>query len=145
MSNFEIFLIVGVCVVPVVALLFVLPKFKKKQKTQPEVKSYEEFKKEETQPEPIVEEAPKETKPVMPTQDFTSEEFQNYLKHRNENTTQPKKIAQSADFEDKTMDYIPYRRRNNVQKPKNVAEEIKNLSPDLKALIISGVLDRKKF
>ncbi len=147
MSNFEIFLIVGICIVPFVAFMFVMPKFKKKEKIKIETKTYEDLKKEEKITEqPIIEEQPKETKPIFETQDFTSDDFKNYLKYRNENTTHPKKIEHGKDFMDMTTDYLPQRRRSRQnQKPKNIAEEIKSLSPELKALIISGALDKKNF
>ena len=146
MSSFEIFLIVGVCIVPFVAFMFVMPKFKKKEKTKVQTKTYEELKKEEkVEEKPIVEE-PKETKPTFETQDFTSDDFKKYLKYRNENMSHPKKIEHGKDFMDMTTDYLPQRRRlRQNQKPKNIAEEIRNLSPELKALIISGALDKKNF
>ena len=57
MFNFETMIIVLVCSVPVVALLFVLPKIKKKEKQQEKpTKTYEEIKKEEAKPEPVKEE-----------------------------------------------------------------------------------------
>jgi hypothetical protein len=49
------------------------------------------------------------------------------------------------DFIDRTMPYIPRKRRIKNDKPKNLTEEIQNLSPELKALIIAGVLDPKNF
>jgi hypothetical protein len=35
--------------------------------------------------------------------------------------------------------------RKKQEKPQTVAEEIRSLSPELKALIITGVLDKKDF
>ena len=49
------------------------------------------------------------------------------------------------DFMSRTMPYIPNRKSSRVEKPKNITEEIQNLSPELKALIIAGVLDPKNF
>ena len=48
------------------------------------------------------------------------------------------------DFKDLTMPYTP-RRRNAAKNPKSISEEINQLSPELKALIISGVLEPKDF
>ena len=47
MSKFEIILIVLACAVPIMALIFVAPKFKKKEKKKEAapIKTYEEMKK----------------------------------------------------------------------------------------------------
>ena len=144
MTNFEIFLIVAMCSVPVVALFFVVPKLKKKQKKEKvvEKKVVEEVKKEET---PKISEEPKQ-KAVRPIENsFTSEDFKGYLNKRQNETTKPKRVELPEDFIDRTEDFFPRRRRRIAEKPKTVAEEIRNLSPELKALIISGVLDKKDF
>ena len=131
---------------PFLALIFVMPKLKKKEKVQKETKTYEELKQEEKQNDTIVEEKPVKEKRVFQTTDFTSEDFQNYLKHKNETTSKPQKIEHNLNFMDNTTDYIPTRRKLKLEnKPKNIAEEIKSLSPELKALIISGALDKKNF
>ncbi|MBQ9795684.1 MAG: hypothetical protein IJW36_01805 [Clostridia bacterium] len=146
MSNFEIALIVLACAVPVVALLFVLPKFKKKEKKAPApVKTLEEVKKEEkveTKTEPPKE---KNVENVFTNNDFTSEDFKGYLNHKQKKLTKPARVDLPADFMDRTEPYIPRRRRRMEEKPKSVAEEIRSLSPELKALIFTGALDKKNF
>ena len=147
MSSFEIFLIVLACSVPVVALLFLLPKkLKKQEKPKPveQSKTYEEIKKEDVK----VEEAPKEKTINSPIEkaELNDLDFKNYLKQKQSNMTKPKRAELPPDFVDRTEDYFPRRRgANKVEKTKNVAEEIKSLSPELKALIIAGVLDPKDF
>lgn len=147
MSSFEIALIFMACSVPLVAFLFVLPKFKKKEKPEPTpVKTLEEVKKEEPQPavkpEPIKE---KKTNTALMNNDFTPDDFRGYLNHKQKNTTKPSRVELPMDFMDRTEPYMPRRRRGFDDKPKSVAEEIRSLSPDLKALIIAGVLDKKDF
>lgn len=144
MSSFEIVLIVMACCVPVVAILFVLPKLKKKQKkVEKPVKTYEELKKEEVVPVTKIE--PKAPKKVVNTQEFSSDDFRSYLAQKRKNTTIPSRVELPDGFVDTTMPYMPRRRRRIETKPKTVAEEIKSLSPELKALIISGVLEPKNF
>lgn len=147
MSNFEIFLIITACALPIVALFFVLPKFKKKEKKVPApIKTFEELKKEEAAQE--VKEQPTVIKPVekaFVNTEFTSDDFKSYLSHKQRNTTKPNKVEFPDGFIDRTSPYMPRRRRRIEEKPKTVAEEIQNLSPELKALIISGVLEPKNF
>ena len=143
MSIFEIVLIVLVCAVPIVALLFVLPKFKKKErKVEQPIKTLEDLKKEEKQPE-VVKEPPVKKEVVQ--DEILSSEIQSYIDFKKKNISKPKKVEMPKDFRDITMPYMPRRRRSQEKKPQSVAEEIKNLSPELKVLIISGVLDPKNF
>jgi len=149
MSNFEIVLTVLACAVPLVALLFVLPKFKKKEKAKVETptKTYEEIKKEETPKEETKLEEKKENKslPKITNTEFDSNDFKSYLKRKQQTTSKPMRVDLPEDFEYKTMPYLPRRRRREDLKPKTVAEEIRSLSPELKALIFTGALDKKNF
>lgn len=149
MASFEIVLIVLACCVPVVALMFVLPKIKRKEKQPASTKSYEELKKEENkQGEQAKQEKPKDEKQINPfkNQDLSTDEFKNFLKERQKGLTKPIRNELPKDFVDTTMPYMPTRRRlRKKEEPKTVAEEIRSLSPELKALIIAGVLDKKDF
>lgn len=144
MSNFEIILIVLACAVPVVALLFVLPKFKKREKKKVEetTKTLADLKQEEKKPE-IVKETPVKKEVVQ--DDISSSDVQSYIDFKKKNLSKPKRVEMPKDFKDVTMPYMPRRRPHQDTKPKNVAEEIQNLSPELKVLIISGVLGPKNF
>jgi len=146
MSNFEIILIVLACAVPVVALIFILPKIKKKEKTKVETstKTYEEIKKEESEKE-IIEEKPKEKKiNIVPKNDFSPDDFRSYLNNRQRNMSKPSRIEHPEGFQDRTMPYTP-RRARRAEAQKTIAEEIRSLSPELKALIFTGALDKKDF
>lgn len=147
MSNFEIVLIVMACVVPALALLFVLPKFKKKEKIEkPPTKTYEEIKKEEAKEE-AKPESPKEKKveTAFAKNDFSPDDFRGYLNHKQQHVTKPTRVELPKDFVDRTEPYMPRRRRRMEEKPKTIAEEIRSLSPELKALIFTGALDKKDF
>lgn len=144
MSNFEIFLIVIVCAIPFVALMFVLPKikFKKKVKNiepQP-VKTYEEIKKEEQKQEP----KEKVQQTLFANRDITDDEFKGFINSRHKDISKPQKVDLPDDFLDRTMPYMPFSKKKK-NKHKSVAEELRSLSPELKALIISGALDKKNF
>ena len=146
MSNFEIILLVMAIAVPVLALVFVLPKFKKREKkVQVQTKTYEQIKKEEAKVEEKSEPVQEKKASVITNNDFTSEDFRGYLNHKQKNITRPTRVNLPKDFKDVTEPYIPRRRRSVKEKSKTVAEEIRSLSPELKALIIAGVLDKKDF
>ena len=152
MSDFEISLIVLFCAVPFLSLLFVLPKkIKKKDKktkvveAKPaEAKPVEDEKPKEVKPEykPLQETMQK--KPTKQTSEIFDDDFENFIKNR-PSTSRPSRVEMPKDFMSRTMPYIPNRRSSKVENPKNITEEIQNLSPELKALIIAGVLDPKNF
>ena len=149
MSNFEIVLIFLAVTIPIVTFLFVFVKFKKKEKKEPApTKTYEELKKEEQNKvgEPVVEEKKIEEKKFIPdsNSDFTQDDFKAYLNHKQKSISKPSRVDLPKDFVDTTLPYSR-RRRRVEEKPKSVAEEIKSLSPELKALIIAGVLDKKNY
>ena len=149
MSNFEIVLIFLAGTIPIVTFLFVFKKFKKKEKkeTTP-TKTYEEMKKEEQEQNKPVEEVKVEEKKVeksaFPNNDFTAEDFKGYLNHKQKHISKPSRVDLPKDFVDTTLPYSR-RRRRMEEKTKSVAEEINSLSPELKVLIIAGVLDKKNY
>ena len=140
MSSFEIFLIVGFALSPFVALIFVLPKKLKKEKTPPPTTEYK--------PEPKVEvkDEPKETKPNVNLKPAVStDEFKDYLANRKKTITLPRHLNNPNM---PTEDYIPSRfRRRKPQKQENksISEQINDLSPELKVMMFSGVFNKKDF
>ena len=149
MSNFEIFLIVTACSIPVFAVIMLLPKiklkFKKKEKQiSVETKTYAEIKAEDKASEPKVEEKPREVKKFVSSGEISTDDFRSYL-NRRKSVSKPSRLEMPDDFVDRTMPYSSRRRRIENKKPQSVAEEIQNLSPELKAMIIAGVLDKKDF
>jgi len=156
MSRIEWIILILAASIPFLALIIVLPKNlikkNKEKKGKPKSKKAEPIKeesnpKEESLPqEPKMVEKPKqELKAEYLSADLSTDDFRSYLTERPE-FTRPKRIEHDEDFVDKTTPYIPPRpprRHFGRRKPKNVSEEIQSLSPELKALIIAGVLDRK--
>ena len=145
MSNFEIFLIVAMCLVPVVSLITFLPKklkgLKKKKPESAKVKTLEDLKKEE-QPKEI-KAVEKQSNLSASSNEISTDDFKDYLQRRKP-TSKPKRMELPPSFLDRTSPYARMNIRNN-QKPKSVSEEFKSLSPKLKSLIISGVFDPKDF
>ena len=142
MSSFEIFLIVGGCLAPVVALLFVLPKLKKKAKEPPVTTEYKPEKPVEEKKEEL-----KDTKSVVrkPEQEvIKTSEFQDYLTYKRNNMSKPIRLNDPDIFTD---DYIPsrLRRKQQKQETKTIAEQIYSLSPELKIMMLSGVFNKKDF
>ncbi len=141
MSGFEILILVIACAVPLVALIFIKPKKKKKEKKAPEVKTLQEVKTEEKVAEPKKEEPGYKKDNNIESLD---EDIQSYVEYKKKNITKPQKVEMPPNFKDMSMPYIP-RRRGVDKKPKTVAEEINNLSPELKAMLLAGVLDKKNY
>ncbi len=147
MSKFEIILIVSACLAPFLSILFILPKqLKKKAKDKAEKQKVVT----EEKAEPKAEESPApavETKPEyksMVDNSISTDEFRSYLDRREKDMSKPKRHELPEGFLDKTMSFEPFERRKpREKKPQTVAEEVQSLSPELKALIISGFLDRK--
>lgn len=148
MSRFEIFIIAMLCAIPIIALIAVFPKVKFKKKTKKvaePVKTYEEIKQEEKQEKPVEKENDtKEFKTSVLSNEISTDDFESYLEQKKKDVTKPKRIEFPSDFKDLSMPFEP-RRRSRVQKPKNVSEEIQSLSPELKAMLIAGVLDKKDY
>lgn len=143
MSSFEIGLIICFSLAPVVALLFIIPKRTKKEKLVEE--KVKEVKEEKKQEKPVVGEIKEEPKEFKPSSELTKPEIQSYLDYKKQNVTKPQRIERMPNFA--TEDYLPprLRRRAQPKKPETIAEEIQQLSPELKALIVAGVLDKKDF
>ena len=143
MSNFEIALIVCLCAIPFVSLVFVLPKIKgKKEKKSKEAKptqAYTEIKKEENK------EAKPEPLKIDSNNEVSSKDFKNFMTSRSKSMTKPSRVDLPDDFLDRTMPYSAIARSKRKKKTQTVAEELRSLSPQLKALIITGALDKKNF
>ena len=148
MSHFEMFLIIMVLAVPVIALFFVFPKKRNKEKTENKkvepVKTYEDLKKEEVKETPVAEVVLPKTN-IEDEFGLTQKDFESYVDWKSKQTTKPNHVELPHGFVGNTMPYIPNRKRKTDDKPQNLTEEIQNLSPELKALIIAGVLDPKNF
>lgn len=142
MSIIERVLLIGACVAPLVALLFILPKIKKKKPKTFETTEYVPEKKEdpvEVKPE-IVEEKVQEK-----SFEDEIESYREFLKRRKENMTEPSKNELPKGYQDLTESYSALRRRRAQRLNEEKNTNIHNLDPEIKALLIAGILDRKYF
>ena len=139
MSIIEKVLLISVCVAPFVALMFVLPKVKKKEKTF-ETADYVPEKKEE----------PVEVKPVVVEEKVSEKSFENeivnyreFLQKRKEHMSRPSRVELPKGYNDLTESYSAMRRRMERASQQENNTNINNLDPEIKALLIAGILDRK--
>ena len=141
MSIIERIILIGLCLAPIVALLFVLPKFKKKKQKTFETSDYVPENKDDSVKEikPEIVEEQKQTKSF----DDEIQSYREFLEKRKEKMTRPNRIELPKGYNDMSESYSAMRRRleRNNQQDKNT--NINNLDPEIKALLIAGILDRK--
>ena len=135
MVSFELVLIIFAGVAPFVALLFMLPKIKKKHK-QVETKPYVSEKMPTVQE---VKEHPKIEKPISSINDEL-EDYRQYLQKRKLNTDKPVRLEVPEEYR-RTEEYSAFRRRRRIEEKSN--QDIHSLTPEVKAMLIAGILDRK--
>lgn len=153
MSNIEIAILVISCLIPVIALIIILPKLKKKKSaTAPKT----DEKPKEVQPSaPILEKKDKPTleKTSEQNQDelndevaYTSDDFKSYLQEKKQKITRPKRKDELPEFDFEDYDRFKlHQNRSDKTTSKSIADEINDLSPEIKAMIIAGVLDKKDY
>ena len=140
MSIIERVLLIGLCVAPFVALLFILPKVKKKQKTF-ETSDYVP----ESKPEPVVEVKPEVVEEKVSAKSFEEEimDYRQFLEKRKEHMSRPSRVNLPQGYNDLTESYSAMQRRMQRASQQNKNTNINNLDPEIKALLIAGILDRK--
>ena len=141
MTNFELYIIIAALVMPIVALFLVHKKSTDKE---------EKPKKEEVKInyEKPVEEKPIKSKPekkktVFEEVKYSPDEFKGYLEKKHEIVSKP----QQKTVEDDTsvsLDEFMSRRRVIHREDKN-DESLEDLSPELKVMLLAGVLNKKYF
>lgn len=147
MTRMEIGIIVIAALIPIISLVILFP-FRKKKKTKSEPSKPAET------PVEQKEEKEKDKKDIPPvsggisTASLDTSEFLGYLKDKSENISKPERKEDAfnmGELDDdlfSDMDFTKMRRR---MKKKTIAQEIEDLSPELKAMLLTGVLDRKEF
>lgn len=148
MSKVELVLIIGVSIIPIIALFFVLPKWKKQKAEEKPKEEKPEEKFEMSKPDN--EESPKEKSPkdIRVGGDFERDDLTDYINKKMKGAKMPERKILPEDFVDTSEDFItPIRRSDlmNKNKSKSVAEQFNELSPEMKAMIIAGVFDKKDF
>ena len=143
MTSFELCLILCALFMPIVALMFVYPKSEKEKPSSSEKKE---------QPR-IVENVHIEEKPAKPKQEkkkqlfepvkYSPDDFKGYLDRKHEMVSKPKEKLVENDAGISLDEFISRRRPLNQEE--NETSSIEDLSPELKAMLMIGILDRKYF
>ena len=145
MSNIEIATIVISCLIPIVALFIILPKLKKKKSVSvPQAeKSPVETKPIELNPEK--KEEPKQVE-LNDETTYTADDFKSYSQDKKQKITPPKRKEELPDLKFEDYDqFKSHQRWSRTEVQKTIAEEIDSLSPELKTIIVAGVLDKKDY
>lgn len=145
MSVIEIVLTCCAAVIPVASLIILAPKiFKKKEKAEKKEEQPKEEVKEK--PAPTAEaKKPKEER-IIDAKNYTAEDFKGYLQQKQAAITKPVRKFMEKDtsipfdeFEDLDFDFeVP-------KKEKTIKEQIDALSPELKAILFTNALQKKKY
>jgi len=143
MSTFEIILLIGAGLVPIIALLMVVPKFKrKKHLIPPETMPYISSEKESLEVNKEVESKEKSVVNSNDKKNEDTDEFKDYLNYKKSTINRPVRNELPADYKDNTMPYMR-RRMDKNKEHKTIIEQVNALSPELLTMMISGVFDKK--
>lgn len=151
MSKIEIVILIFACAIPLFSFFIVFkPKLKnlfkkkaKKDNKETKVEPVAETKVEEKQEEQIEikPQAKEKTTRELVEDTFEMPDYMDFLKTKQKNTPAPMRKFLDQEFDLNNFDLeIP---ENKKDKP--IAEQIQDLSPELKALLLSGVLDKRDF
>ncbi len=151
MSRMEMAMIIILCLTPIIALVILLPKKLKFHKKPKKIKEPAENKQE---PQKESENPPVEQNEIKPeiidtpyVMDSDLDSIRDFAK--NKKTTKPtrktpdlSKLSPHPEFS--------FRRENNFRterqpEQKSIKEQFDELSPEMKALIMSGAFDRKDY
>lgn len=144
MTTVEIIAIVLVCLIPIVALVIILPKKIKNRKVKPT--------KIETQPleqEPAKIETVPNKESASPLE-FTADDFKGYLTEKHKRVSRPKRVEENYEENLNFEDFNSYQarfapRKSDKAQDKTIKEQFDELSPELKAMILAGVFDKKDY
>ena len=140
MSLIEKGIIFLLCCLPVVALIMVLPKQIKKAK----IKSAENQKaKEEQKPAPVAETKPEETAKTTKT---SGDDLKDFIDKRKETHKSPvNKMGNLNEFGRYNPNLFRPPVQANKKQDKTIAQQFEELTPEMKAIIMAGVFDKRKF
>lgn len=145
-------IIIALSLLPLIALVIILPsiikraKAKKSSAPAPATDSGKELE------SPAVETAPKAEEKkedvIFGAKEYSSDDFKGYLEEKSKTITRPERKS-VAPTEINPDDYRRFRdlrmKRSQPVNRKNLHDQVSDLSPEILALILSGVFDRKTF
>ena len=142
MSLIEKVILISIGLIPFIALIMFLPKILKNKKANKTIASAEPANEPKTTPTEI---QPKQQTPKEKEKKQEFDDFSDYANMKKSKVSAPKRNFPQPKYDDFIERYVPPRQINIIKKEKTIREELDSLSPQLKALIISGALDRKNF
>ena len=141
MSNVEMIILILVGCIPAFAFFVAFkPKFKnlfKRKKKDKKLEVVEENSKEEPKPVEIQPEVKEKSLRSDMEDVFQMSDFKDFSSKKKNDITFPEMKFNNNFMPTYDLDEF------DRPKPKTIAEQIKGLSPELKALIVAGVLDKK--
>ena len=147
MSKLEIVIICIAAAIPVFVLLWFIPKRKgKTKKTKAETKTVqqEEFKFEPSKED--VKPLKKDKVRVFENKNLSAKDLEDILKSKASTTSKPTKNPERPDFSMPFPDFMSYQEaKARAKNSKPIAEQIKELSPELKTMLITGALNKKEY
>ncbi len=142
MSTMEIILIVCACCIPVLAILMSLPK-----KKSGEVKTKVEDKPTDAKPAEVKPEV-KEDTTVADDLQADVMDYETYIREQRQQTTKPEALEEPTDVKTEPLkEEVAEQPTFQSEGSTNDAtkQELENLSPELKAMLLAGVLEKKDF
>ena len=145
MSKLEICFIVVTCLIPVLAVLLILPKRKAKKPIEKKTEKPTEKQDNTQQKTPIQNSV--QTANLEPFKLKDQDPYKDYIINKAKSTTKP--IPKNSTYRPSFMPFddgfdLPAR-QNSANKEQSLEEEINNLSPELKVILFTGVLDKKDW
>lgn len=163
MTNVEKIVVIAICLIPIIAICLVLPKkfFKKNKKIK--TKQTSETKTDSQVQTKVDETANKEEKKKSRILDrsYTTDEFKDYLKTSKDTrqikptySSKREQIEKSHEeklrkmmMEDQEFEKMRKQKKETEinKEEKTINEQIDELTPELKALLLTGILEKKDF
>jgi hypothetical protein len=138
----EIILIVCAVAVPIVALLFVLPK-RKANDNAPTKEAKQPEPPKESQPKPAEE---KKDLKITTSNNLSNSDLKSYAEYKKRFAPAPKTAKMPYDYASETHYFdFPEFVEPKPKKDNSISGQIKSLSPELKAMLIAGVFDKKDY
>lgn len=156
MSRVEIAILIVAAIIPVMSILFIVPKRKKKadkpktqtleelDKKNSDIPKLEELKKEEAKLDSVVDNSLDGINPNSEFVGLNDADFEAYLRNKAKRANKPRRFGRNR-FPTMSLDEFDIDDQlEKVEKPKaDIKSQWENLTPEMKAIIISNVFDRK--
>lgn len=146
MSKLEIIAVCIAAAIPVIVLLWFIPKRKAKvKKAKEETKPVQQevkFESSKEDPKPFKKDGVR----VFENKNLSAKDLEDVLRSKAATTSKPTKNPERPDFSMPFPDFMSYQEaKARAKNSKPIAEQIKELSPELKTMLITGALNKKEY